>query len=206
MAMHNVVDGNSRTEASKRTSVSVAIVVAAVLVAGVLVNINQLGRLRQKAAPEHKVFATWRGDLFASGLALRTVRGRHRAPLELRKVAPGSTLIIPKGGEYPPGEFMGLLTQWGLIKSVRQLNYDPEHFLSRVDVSKSVLGSTPDVKELPPGHRRFVIVGAKDKKKDKRAAKRRKPSGREFIVLKRGRDDVLLDTAMAEKEVRKLKP
>lgn len=212
-ATHNVVDGNSHIEARKTPSLGVALIVTAWVVAAVLVNIKQFPGLQRKAAPEHKVFATWRGNLLESGTRLRTVVGRHRAPLELRKVAPGSTLIIPKEGHYPPAEFMGLLTQWGRVRSVRQLDYDPKRFASAIDIDKSVLGSTISPKDLRPGQRRFVVIGpsdnpARQKHAKKKHAKKKpqKRSQREFILLKRGANDVLLDTSMVKKEVGKLEP
>ena len=193
-------DSDIESHAKAGASRTIALIVAGLLVAAVAVNLTQFGSIQKKAAQEFKVFATWRGDLVNSGRKLATVRTRYDAAFALADMAPGATLIVPKGSDFPTVEFKSQMSQWGRINEFRYLDYNPEQFLSDLNIKKSVVARTGGNGVRKYDHRGFVLIGEKDKKL------RKANPAREFIVLKRGSSDVIVDTRLVEKQLRSLKP
>ncbi len=110
-------------------------------------------------------------------------------------------MILPQDSKFPSIEFKSQMTQWGRVKKIHYLKYDTEQFLSDLNIKKSVVARTGGNGIRRYDRRGFVLIGEKKGKKERKG----KPA-KEFILLKRGKLDVIVDTRLVEKQMRSLEP
>lgn len=167
---------------------------AFVLAIGTFINVAQFRAIQNSAEHRYRAFH------HSKAPPRKYIdRGRYGASLDLARLAPGATIILPRKGKYPLDELKTELIAWGGIKELRYLDYDPQRLLPELDLKKSVLSASAK-RALPRGAKPHVLIGKKVSVKTPKG----KGAAREFIFLKRGAKDVFVETSLVKKQVKAL--
>lgn len=173
-----------------------------VIVMATITNLAQFSAIESRARGGYKALQQYaETDLLKIAAKKNpTVRHRYAEAIAMRRVAPGSTIVIPSNIKYPHSALKVQLIAFGGIKGFRKLDYDPSRFRpKRLDWKRQVRAKTPKGRRPHYLKRKFVLLAEKSKKKKRRA-------GSEFILLKRGNTDAFVETSLIAREVGKLKP
>lgn len=121
----------------------------------------------------------------------------------LRDAAPGATIYIPKGDSQTKVEFRAHLLTYGAAKKLVPLRYDPTKFAPDLSLSAHSIATTPSGFVPHQVKRSFAILARASSEQPKGAPIR--TAAREFILLRRGTLDLLVDISLVEGEFKRLR-
>jgi hypothetical protein len=173
-------------------------VVLACIVVAVAVNLVQFPAIEATTPDRYQAVHAYRThDLVRIARSFKLVRFRYEAALALGEVAPGATLILPATGSFPARGLVGEMIALGRISDTRTLAYDPETLAPSLDVKQHVIARSATRGRPKHLKRKFVVLARSSVKHKGRV----QTSAREFILLKRGADLVIADTALLQAEL-----
>jgi hypothetical protein len=174
------------------------------LVVGALVNLAQFPGIDATAPARFRAVQTSRSpDLLRIAGSFPLVRFRYEVALALRAAAPGSTLIVPSAGDFPGRELVAQVQAFGGVTRVRPLPYDPGALAPGLDLKRHVIARSARKRRPRRSYlkRKFLLLAQSSTKSKKGPAR---TDAREFIVLERGGDVVIADTALVSSELEAL--